>query len=77
MGVFAHGYSIRFCDVSSSFFITVDGNNTNTIDSVSTIDVDAGGAMDGTDIDVLQQVGECLPYFRWILDHVLQSLIKR
>ena len=54
MGVFAHGYSIRFCDVSSSFFITVDGNNTNTIDSVSTIDVDAGGAMDGTDIDVLQ-----------------------
>ena len=42
-------------DVSSSFLITVDGNNTNTIDSVSTIDVDAGGAMDGTDIDVLQQ----------------------
>jgi len=45
-------------DVSSSFFITVDGNNTNTIDSASTIDVDTGGAIDGTDIDVLQRVDE-------------------
>jgi len=64
-------------DVSSSFFITVDGNIINTIDSVSTIDVDTGGAMDGIDIDVLQRVDECLPYFRWILDHVLQRIIKR
>ena len=43
-------------DVSSSFFITVDGNNNNTIDSVFTIDVDAGGVTDGIDIDVIATI---------------------
>jgi len=57
--VFLHMGIVSDCDdLSSSFFITVDGNIVNAIDSVSTIDVDAGGAMDGIDIDVLQRVDE-------------------